>query len=329
MKIIENAMEGDEILFATLRGIDAAIDKLEHETTKVCWEHVFGEMSIDEAAKEAFNSWGVHAIMHAKHWSLWPSYPRGMDYARHDRYEAMAKDYARWKKGKPLSGEKWLFVWDNDSGLGMAPYRMAECRDAKEYEKVQFFRACEASITPICTFDSPSDMCIPSYWNANAKGELHLEVDMDASPLLLADDPVIGKEFHLPIKRGGALHIKVIGVEPGWPLPFGEEDDEEEDESFDSLEWECEGYIEGYTSTTPRNITFSTWDNEISLVTADVLEDEDWAAYKACELWKPFEEWIARHNAQIDAEAKDMFEKACERIALFGGDSIEDTEAVF
>jgi len=329
MKIIEKAMEDDEILFATLRGADAAIDRLEHETAKVCWKHLSGEMSMEEAAKEAFHPWGVHSIMLAKHWSFWPMNPRASDYARHDRYEAMVKDCEHWKAGEPFSEKPWLFTWEKDSSLCMVPYRMAECHEATDYEKVQFFRACEATVTPLCIFDSPSGIPVPSYWNANAEGKLHLELDVDGSPLLLEDDPIIGKEFRLPIAGGGEMCIKIMGVEPGWPLPYNDEDEEEDGESFDSLEWECEGHIEGYTSEKARKITFTTWDAEISLVTADVLENEDWTAHRNCELWKPFEKWVAEHGTQIDVGVVNLFEKACEMIALFGEGCIDETEDIF
>ena len=191
---------------------------------------------------------------------------------------AMRKDWAAWKAGEPLSAESWI---------------TPAAADIKE----QIFAAIDALHLTADDFDEvPAPEMKEPKWQKKTYGNFELVTIADAEIIddggLAADKSPAGKSYILKDADGVTYYLNNIRKSS---VPGGLDANEEH-------LYTADGWIDGYTGKTPREIEFEIYDGGIIFTyTTDGVDD---SAAERDPRWMLYEIWVQSRIARRRAQQK-------------------------
>ncbi|HAG13515.1 MAG TPA: hypothetical protein DCG49_06595 [Ruminococcus sp.] len=194
---------------------------------------------------------------------------------------AMRKDYAAWKAGEPLQDAQWL----NDSGAA-----------------ARVFAALNALRLTADDFDEyPAPEMKEPKWQKKTFGEFELVTIADAEITddggLAADPDPTGKDYVLHDADGVTYYLNHIRKSA---VPGGLDPEEER-------LYTADGWIDGYTGKTPREIEFEIYDGGfIFTYSTDGVDDSE---AENSPRWMPYELWVQGRIAKRRAQQAQFLAK--------------------
>ncbi|MCQ2416217.1 MAG: hypothetical protein MJ071_00190 [Oscillospiraceae bacterium] len=200
-----------------------------------------------------------------------------------DTYESrqsMREDWNRWLEGKQISDARWL-----NQGK----------------KKAYVYAALQALHLSADDFDEfPSPELKEPKWQKKSYGDFELVTIADAEIVddggLSADTDPTGKNYVLKDADGAVYHLNAIRKSS---VPGGLHANEEH-------LYTADGYIEGYTGKTLREIEFEMYDEGyIFTYSTTGVDDED----AESSIWQPYEQWIQERIAKRRAQQAEFLAK--------------------
>ena len=214
------------------------------------------------------------------------------EWRRYDIWDRFLDDYHLWKNGeKPCSKKGSIWLKYREEGV---PAGKKYGEEASYIDKSKYFKLMEAFHIPAELFEAaPKDVVCPDLRWGYTAFEIHIGWELwDDCCGLLSDDSSLGSTITLVDHHGLKSVIKLK-----------EHKNADKSEQFKQEMYIGEGFIEGYTTSRPREITIYVSNGRVlSLYT--IVDNDDLNYYNSFPLWKKAHEHLKKRedveNAVID-----------------------------